>query len=1104
LDAWGDIRLKARALHAEAMAHTNGDRRGVAIIAAVFELHDLQRRDFNPGEKAGEGVQGFLERDARTVNIVRGLEAPEEALVLAHEIGHFILHTDDVDEVLVASPALGGDLIDSGANHVTGYSARARKEMQAEIFAGEFLCPGDWIKERWLAGTRPHEVADDLGLPPDLVMNQAIRGILLPPLSPPPAAKPMPAVKLDDSQAEAAAWSQGPLLVDAGPGTGKTRTLVHRVGGLLDQGAPSSSILALTFSNKAAEEMRERLSAAHADASIQMWVGTFHAFGLELLTKHAALIERTEKMHVLDQDGSLALLEDNLDRLPLQHYLNLIEPAYDLVHVLQAISRAKDEMVSADEYCAAAAADLAASTDDTREAAEKAAEVGAIYKAYEQLLREADAVDFGDLIKHSAELLQKHPEVQEHYRQQYAHVLVDEYQDVNLASAKLLQALTGPGRDVWVVADRRQSIYRFRGAQPSNVDRFQEEFAGQTRSLKVNYRSSTAIVRTFEAFAAGMGGGAWEAARADLGPVSLSSAAGTFDEAAAIKAKIEEFRSQGIDLRDQAILARSHLTLARITSGLERLGVPLLYLGDLFERDEIRDLLSLLSIGAEFGGIGLVRVAQLPQYAAPKADVLLFLEWCRAADIDALRGLRRLDEVTSLSQAGLKALSQLNADLAGTDNWSSPWVVLTTWLFESSSYLAPLIESTNPNARQKLVAIYHLLKVCDEFASLGEHTRQAFLRRIRRIEALNRDTPYRAVASEAADYDAVRVSTVHASKGLEFRAVHLPGLATRYTPLNRQGVRCPPPTSLSHLTVGVAGHDAEEECLFFVALSRAQDQLSLSRADRYTTQNAAPSKFLGRLPHLKERRAPAAATTAGEAVPHAAPPRRQTYEERELAAYDICPARYRYEFIDGLRGASDNTAYLRFHGCVYRVIGWLEERRAAGEAATLSEAQAQLDEEWKLKGPTKHGFNKFYRAAAESMVANIADRILNEPGQYEKGVWQVEVGKHFIELTPDRVVTDAQGRIRVQRVRTGKVSKSEQSKGLYALLRKGAQSRFPGREVSVETYYPASGSTVATSGKDATLLANYTKTIEGIERGDFTPKTGEHCPRCQCYFICGV
>ena len=240
---------------------------------------------------------------------------------------------------------------------VEGYSPRERKEIQADVFAGEFFCPSAWLREQFLAhAKRPSQLAAELGLPVNLVLNQFVRALLLPPLRPATPEPPAVSHGLDESQRIAATWKDRPLLVDAGPGTGKTRTLVRRIAHLLEQGVPPASILALTFSNKAADEMRERLSALNPDAAIEMWVGTFHAFGLELVTKWPASVGRTINLRVLDQAGSLALLEANLDKLPLQHYLNLYDPALDLVSVLRTISRCKDELIPPSRYLAEAEA----------------------------------------------------------------------------------------------------------------------------------------------------------------------------------------------------------------------------------------------------------------------------------------------------------------------------------------------------------------------------------------------------------------------------------------------------------------------------------------------------------------------------------------------------------------------------------------------------------------------------------------------------------------------------------------------------------------------------------------------------------------------------
>ncbi|WP_425283223.1 ATP-dependent DNA helicase [Methyloceanibacter methanicus] len=706
-------------------------------------------------------------------------------------------------------------------------------------------------------------------------------------------------------------------------------------------------------------------------------------------------------------------------------------------------------------------------------------------------------------------VLEQNDDIRAEYQQRFEHILVDEYQDVNLASARLLRALARPGADVWVVADQRQSIYRFRGAEPSNVARFEAEFSGEKRSLKINYRSGAAVVRAFQSFAANMrssSGGSWTASRGEVGALGHIVGPSLAAEAAGIRAHIEQARADGISYGEQVILARSHLTLARITGHLEKLGVPLLYLGDLFERPEIRDLLSLVSIDAEPGGIGLARVAQLPDYDATRGDALSVIAWAKENRVSVIEALGRIDEIADISQGGRAGLARLGAELQDFGPATTPWTLLTTWLFERSSYLAPLLEANDPKAQQQLVAIYQLLKVCGEMVAAGHSTRRQFLARIRRIEALNDDRVYRAVASEASGMDAVRVMTIHGSKGLEFRAVHLPALATTYMPANRQGIRCPPPPSLAHLAIRPEGHEAEEECLFFVGLSRARDFLFLSRAERYTSRNSTPSKFLSALTSLAPPRRHADSAVATPSARQFAPPTiRDRYEERELSLYLQCPARYQYERLDGLRGATDDAPYIRFHRCVYRTIGWIEAQRSAGQPATLDEAQAELARDWAEAGPVGHGFEAYYRSSADAMIATMVDVIAAETGTYDRGEWEILLDGKLVTVTPDRVIVAADGTVHVQRIRTGRKTKSEPENRVYALLREGARTRYPVRTVVIETFYLATRETVPVlSRKDDKLLAEYRQAIADIEAGQFAPapKDARRCPSCQCYFIC--
>ncbi|WP_076858442.1 ImmA/IrrE family metallo-endopeptidase [Bradyrhizobium mercantei] len=242
MDTWIDIRRKARACHAKALAATGGDRRAATIIAAVLKADRLkvEPHDF-PADTLGS-----LNRKFRLVRVKKGLAPEDELVVVAHEIGHFHMHHDPHNEVTVRPDGLGGDPVDSGAGKVEGYSPSERKEVQADIFAGELLCPGDWLRDEFvLRNRRPAEIAGDLGIPVSLVLNQMVRAVLLAPIGPTPEVPPDTVHDLDESQQAAVMWEGEPLLVEAGPGTGKTRTLVRRIQRKLDEKSAPASFLAL-------------------------------------------------------------------------------------------------------------------------------------------------------------------------------------------------------------------------------------------------------------------------------------------------------------------------------------------------------------------------------------------------------------------------------------------------------------------------------------------------------------------------------------------------------------------------------------------------------------------------------------------------------------------------------------------------------------------------------------------------------------------------------------------------------------------------------------------------------------------------------------------
>ena len=1008
---WDEIRRQAHTYHAAALA-AGGEPAAAALLVAAERLTGVMRVPVPAGDALLDGADALLDAAAGLIIFSRDVEPWRAAFHQTHEYAHLWL---DGARAACAGPDLdaeaGDDAAASGARRVEGYGPRERREREANVFALEFLLPCPLLRRWYLDdGLDAAAIAARTGLPLALVCAQLSRALLLP-WAPDPATREAagPAVDhprhphsmassraLDDSQRRAAHAPRGPLLLEAGPGTGKTRTLVARILYLLERGVPASSILALTFSQRAAEEMRGRVAEAAPQAASALWLGTFHAFGLELLRKYGGQLGLPPAPTVLDPLDALAWLERRLPALALDHYQSLYEPARPLRDVLAAIARAKDEMVGPADYAALAERmHGAAATESERERADRALEVARVYAAYQDGLQSAGLLDFGDLIARAVALLREHPDVRAAVRRAYTQVLVDEYQDVNRASALLLRELSGDGEGLWVVGDARQAIYRFRGAAPANMRLFAADFPGaEILALERNYRSQPAIVNAVTQAASRMRATAgapvvpWTALRRSKGgEVRLEIAEDAEAELHGLARAIEARRAQGLPYAGQAVLCRSHATLTRVAAGLERAGVPVLYLGDVFERPEVRDMLALLAL-ASGDGHALVRVARLAEYAVPLADVLALLALARTRGVAFPRALALAPEaagVSSLGKAGLALLARhLDSLPFGADAWST----LTRYLFSCSGYLRATM-GDDPAAMQRRLALYQLLQVAHDWrtrpAEEGEHPTRAFLRQVRRLESFGEDRGLRQVPEWAEGIDAVRLLTIHASKGLEFDVVYLPTLAQRYFPAPRQPEPCPPPHGMLAGERAEEARDEEEECLFFVAISRARDRLYLSRARRYGRRGSKPSRLLALLAGALPGAPDGPVTWPAPAVslpPEPEPPvggqTGRSFDAETLELYLRCPRRYYYEQELGLRGRDPDDGYGALRRCVHEVVSWLEEQSARGSAVAPSRALARLAEIWQELGPRGHTHEDLYRRGAEAMVARAVDH-LREP-----------------------------------------------------------------------------------------------------------------------------
>ena len=311
------------------------------------------------------------------------------------------------------------------------YGRRQRREVQIDLFAREFLLPRPVVRKLHIEeGLTASAIAQRLGAPFEVVAQQLLDALLLPPIA--PKAENKGRAPLNPLQAEAAKHRGKAYLLEAGPGTGKTQTLTARVAVLIDDKVDPRRILLLTFSNKAAGEMAERIAQKNKQAAAAMWIGTFHAFGLDLIRRFHTELGLPKDPRMMDRTEAAELLEHEFPRLGLIHYRNIYDPTQIILDMLAAISRAKDEVVDDKQYAELAETMLRnAITADDQEAAKRAGEVARVYTTYETLKRQAHCVDFGDLVSMPVCLMEGDAAIRNHLKNQYDHVLVDEYQDVN-------------------------------------------------------------------------------------------------------------------------------------------------------------------------------------------------------------------------------------------------------------------------------------------------------------------------------------------------------------------------------------------------------------------------------------------------------------------------------------------------------------------------------------------------------------------------------------------------------------------------------------------------------------------------------------------------
>ncbi len=626
---------------------------------------------------------------------------------------------------------------------------------------------------------------------------------------------------LNPAQADAVTTTSGPLLILAGAGSGKTKTLTHRVAYLIaSEGIWPNEILAVTFTNKAAKEMRERLGhLLQQDGSVRNfmpWMGTFHGICVRLLRMDGDKIGIQSNYVIYDEDDRQGLIKQAMKQLDITD--KQIKPRA----ISAAISNAKNELLTPDEFATTA-------TYPFQQAVAK------VYSAYEKMRREAGALDFDDLLIETVRLFKEQPDVRAKWRAQFKHILIDEYQDTNAAQYAIVKSLVGETRNICVVGDDWQSIYSWRGADFTNILNFERDFPGaKIIKLEQNYRSTGAILeaahnvitkntqRTDKEL--------WTAEPTGM-PVQVHAVYDEAEEAFLVASRIAA--QAGINTRDYgdfAVLYRTNSQSYTLERAFLQQRVPYQIIGGVrfYDRKEIKDIIAYLRLLYQPNDrMSFSRIVNIPTRGIGATSLEKFLTWQASSGLDIISALVNVEQTSSLTgraRISLAKLGELLRNLQVKLQTETPPSDIIEVLIERTGYRDFILDGT-PQAEEREANIGSLISDGKAFATLPD-----FLEEVALMSSADTDSKSQKVT----------LMTIHAAKGLEFPVVFMVGMEEGILPHSRVYEAGP-------------GELEEERRLCYVGMTRAREELHLSYAQSrlqfgqrgYNT----PSRFLTDMGH---------------------------------------------------------------------------------------------------------------------------------------------------------------------------------------------------------------------------------------------------------------
>ncbi|MBI4592366.1 ATP-dependent helicase [Candidatus Uhrbacteria bacterium] len=961
---------------------------------------------------------------------------------------------------------------------------------------------------------------------------------------------------LNDEQQVAVTHVSGPLMIIAGAGTGKTTVVTHRIAWLIDQGhAKPEEILALTFTDKAAGEMEERVDRLLPYGYVDLQISTFHSFAEKLLRQYGAELGLSRDFRIMTELDAWLLARQNFDRFELNYYRPLGNPTKYIRSLLTHFSRAKDVGIDPDEYekfVEGKKADLDSAQADEAATSEvqRLDELARAYATYQQILFENDALDFGDLMLYTLKLLRTKPTVRDQIRARFKFVLVDEFQDTNDAQYEIVKLIAEPRRNLTVVGDDDQSIYKFRGASLANILRFEEDFPDAKRVvLTKNYRSTQEILDRAHAFIQHNNPNRLEAAverqlSKKLEAASESTAqiehihaATATEEVARVVQRIVGLKSEeGSDWSDFAILVRSNAGGMDFAVALERHKIPyqFLTLSGLYTKPAVLDLMAYMRVidnpfdspsfyrllTSKIVGVGERSILELNRWASRKGKSLF--EACEQVGsifqvpVDDQQAIRRLLEQLSAFQRSAR---------------TRPVGELFVMVAKDSGYLEHL---NRLSEQRKLDSFSYLQQFYQRLKSFERRSEHPVLHNFLAEFAHERDAGEEGSLSVDLESgpDMVRIMTVHAAKGLEFKHVFVVNLVAQRFPTNQKSDAIPLPAGLgSSPTNDKDAHLEEERRLFYVAMTRAKQGLYFTSAEDY---GGARARKLSRFLHELGYDSPKAVRETIELFDEDQGPKTESSESvtfpipkqfsfTQLAAFKTCPLQYKFAHVlkVPVMGKWTFSYGKTMHNTLQRFFTlWLERtgsRQASlfGSPTTTEKIPVTLEEleavyhvcwqdDWFIHDRQREEYREQGRSSLKGFYRQL-EQTKPRPLAIEQG-FTMKFGDVILKGRIDRIDTFEDG-IEIIDYKTGspKTELSKEDKEqlwLYQLAARDVLGLIPKR---LTYHYLTDNSQISFLGTDEQLLdvqESIVERVQAIRSSTFYPTPGFHCSFCDFADIC--